>query len=210
MSVFDYEKLRATPLRTEPFSYVIVPQFIRDEALAGINADYPAIGHPGSFPLHTLKYGPRFAGAMEELESPALRNIVAEKFAIDLSQRPPMTTVRGRARKADGRVHTDSDSKVMTLLLYMNNAWEAPGGRLRLLRSPDLADAFDEVAPDTGTLLVFRNVPNAWHGHEPFEGERRVIQLNYVTSDAVVAHERRRHSLSSFMKRLFGKRAGGY
>src|SRR6185437_9471911 len=55
----------------------------------------------------------------------------------------------------------------------MNGKWEAPGGRLRLLRSPDnLHDVIAEVPPDEGTLLVFENKPNAWHGFEAFDGER--------------------------------------
>ena len=91
----------------------------------------------------------------------------------------------------------------------MNNAWEAPGGRLRLLRSPDnLEDMIAEVPPDEGTLLIFRNQPNAWHGFHPFEGPRRVIQLNWVTSKSVVRREQFRHKVSAFFKRLRGQPEG--
>ena len=73
-----------------------------------------------------------------------------------------------------------------------------------LLRSPDnLADYVVEVPPVEGTLLAFKVTPHSWHGHEPSEGERRVIQLNWVTDDAVVRHEQARHRLSARLKRLF-------
>jgi len=36
----------------------MVPNFIKREAMAAINADYPLVDLPGSFPLPTLKYGP--------------------------------------------------------------------------------------------------------------------------------------------------------
>ncbi|MBV8059962.1 MAG: 2OG-Fe(II) oxygenase, partial [Alphaproteobacteria bacterium] len=90
----------------------------------------------------------------------------------------------------------------ITVLIYMNGQWGEPGGRLRLLRSPtDLNDAFAEVPPVQGTLLVFKNQPNAWHGHESFEGARRAIQLNWVTDQGVVWREQFRHRVSAFFKR---------
>ena len=67
-------------------------------------------------------------------------------------------------------------------------------GRLRLLRGPDnLEDVIAEVPPDEGTLLIFKNEPNAWHGFHAFEGPRRVIQLNWVTDMGVVRREQFRH-----------------
>ena len=113
-----------------------------------------------------------------------------------------MITVRGQCRATDGKIHTDSKTKLITVLIYMNGKWEQPGGRLRLLRSPDnLQDAFAEVPPEQGTLLAFRNQPNAWHGHESFEGQRRAIQLNWVRDQGVVWREQVRHRLSAFFKR---------
>ena len=69
---------------------------------------------------------------------------------------------------------TDSRTKVVTVLIYMNGKWESPRGRLRLLRSStDLNAVIAEVPPDEGTLLVFRNDENAWHGFEAFDGRWR-------------------------------------
>jgi Rps23 Pro-64 3,4-dihydroxylase Tpa1-like proline 4-hydroxylase len=114
-----------------------------------------------------------------------------------------MITVRGHARLADGRIHTDSRTKLITVLIYMNESWEAAGGRLRLLRSPDdLEDVIAEVPPAAGTLLAFRVTPNSWHGHAPVSGPRRVIQLNWVENDGVVRRERLRHGLSARVKRI--------
>jgi len=74
-------------------------------------------------------------------------------------------------RPGDGQIHTDSVTKLITVLIYMNAAWESPKGRLRLLRSAtDVQDVVAEVPPDEGTLLAFRNQPNAFHGFETFEG----------------------------------------
>ena len=122
---------------------------------------------------------------------------------INLENRPVTVTVRGQARRTDGRIHLDSRSKLVTVLLYMNGGWETDGGRLRLLNSPDnLDDLVMEVPPARGTLLAFLNLPNAWHGHKPFQGERRVVQLNWVRNHWVVWREKTRHRVSALAKRL--------
>jgi SM-20-related protein len=201
---FDLAAFAATPLASEPFPYLIVPGFMPREALGAVASDYPRIAKPGSFPVSELRFGPAFRAMLFELEGPAMRAAFAAKFGMDLTGRPTMVTVRGRAQRKDGRIHADSTSKLITVLLYMNERWEAPGGRLRLLRSPEsLADPIVEVPPIEGTLLAFQVTPNSWHGHEPTEGERRVIQLNWVTDESVVRHEQARHRFSAKLKRLF-------
>ena len=208
----DLAAFDAAPAAREPFPFVLVPRFVKPEAMAAINADYPLVTHPGSFPLPTLKYGPAFAALMQAIQGPEFTRAVESKLGMDLNGRPIMVTARGVSAARDGQIHTDSRTKLVTVLIYMNNAWESKTGRLRLLRRPDnLDDMIAEVPPDEGTLLVFRNDPNAWHGFHAFEGPRRVIQLNWVTDMGVVRREQLRHRVSAFFKRLTGRRpAGGY
>ncbi len=198
----DLDAIAAAPVTREPFPWFMVPGFVKTEALEAINADFPAVAHAGSFPLPTLQYGPAFQRFMDAIQGPAFRAAVAEKLGLDLSQRPTMVTVRGISAERDGQIHTDSVTKLVTVLIYMNGKWEAPGGRLRLLRSPDnLNDVIAEVPLDECTLLVFENKPNAWHGFEAFAGPRRVIQLNWVTNGRVVWWEQTRHKVSAFFKK---------
>jgi len=204
----DLAAFDAATVAREPFPFALVPRFVRPEAMAAINADYPLVTHPGSFPLPTLKYGPAFAALIQALQGPEFTRAVEKKLGMDLGGRPTMVTARGVSAARDGQIHTDSRTKLVTVLIYMNNAWEAKTGRLRLLRRPDsLEDVIAEVPPDEGTLLVFRNDPNAWHGFHAFEGPRRVIQLNWVTDMGVVKREQFRHGVSAFFKRLRGRGA---
>ncbi len=199
----DVDAVSRAALAREPFPWFMVPGFVKAGALEAINADFPAVTHAGSFPLPTLSYGPAFRRFMEAIRGPEFTAAVAEKLGLDLSTRPTMVTVRGVSAERDGQIHTDSVTKLVTVLIYMNGRWEAPGGRLRLLRSADdLNDVIAEVPPDEGTLLVFENKPNAWHGFEAFAGPRRVIQLNWVTSARVVWWEQTRHKVSAFVKSL--------
>jgi SM-20-related protein len=201
----DLNAFRDAQLTSTPFSFAIVPGFVNEAAHQDISADFPAIAHAGSFPLSTLKYGAAFQTFMDEIQSPAMSAVVSEKFGIDLSSAPTMVTVRGMSRDADGKIHSDSRTKLITALIYMNDSWESPTGRLRLLSSPDsLEDVVAEVPPERGTMLIFKNVPHAWHGFESFSGPRRVIQLNWVSDNRVVEREQKRHRRSAFFKRLFG------
>src|SRR5690349_15466569 len=204
----DLEAFEAAPVAREPFAFAMVPHFVRPEAMAAINADYPLVTHPGSFPLPTLQFGPAFADLMRAIQGPEFTRAVERKLGVDLTGRPTMVTARGVSAARDGQIHTDSRTKLITVLIYMNNAWEAKTGRLRLLRGPDnLEDVIAEVPPDEGTLLIFKNEPNAWHGFHAFEGPRRVIQLNWVTDMGVVKREQLRHRVSAFFKRLGSKSA---
>jgi hypothetical protein len=199
----DIAALRRAPVQHAPFPFLIVPGFVKREALGPIGADFPVIAHAGSFPLPSLRYGPAFRAFADDLQGPDMRDAVSAKLGLDLRAHPTMITVRGMSKAADGKIHTDSKTKLVTALIYMNDAWESPKGRLRLVRSAhDLDDVIAEVPPDAGTLLLFKNQHNAWHGFEPYSGPRRVVQLNWVTDARVVAREETRHRISAFLKRL--------
>lgn len=203
MSILEYEALRRAVLNTEPFDHIIATGAIAREKVQEVGRDFPVLERPGSIPLGKLEYGPAFARLIDDLKGPELTRIVSEKFDTDLTGRPTMITVRGWCRPRDGKIHTDSRRKLVTLLLYMNTGWESGGGRLRLLRSPgDIEDYGAEVPPDGETLLIFKCTPNAWHGHKSFDGKRRTIQVNWVSDEKYLRWEQRRHGISTFFKRL--------
>jgi hypothetical protein len=203
MSMLDLSRFGATELHRDPFDYLVLPGFVKAQALDAINADFPRLDMPGSVPLKGLRYGPAFAALIEELRGAAMRDAFQSKFGLDLSHRPTMFTVRTRCSGRDGQIHTDSASKVITVLIYMNPRWEEASGRLRLLRSStDLEDFVAEVPPEAGTLLCFRRSDNSWHGHKPFDGPRRAIQMNWVNSQNVLLYETTRHRISAVIKRI--------
>ena len=204
MSVIDLQAFRDTELVSEPYEHLIVANFVKPDDVAAIQRDYPRPPSHGSYPVSELAHGAAFAALMDALTGPEIAAAFAEKFAIDLSDRPRLITVRGRCHPKDGRIHTDTHDKLITVLIYMNTDWDNAAGRLRILRSAtDLDDYAAEVPPVAGTLLAFRRGERSYHGHTPFDGERRVVQLNWVTEERVARREIARHRRSARLKRLF-------
>ena len=114
-----------------------------------------------------------------------------------------MYSLRGYTRAKDGQIHTNSKDKIITVLLYLNENWQHAGGKLRLLKNGhDVEDYVAEVAPDNGTLLVFKRSDNSWHGHHPFDGPRRSLQMNWMTSESSRGFHAIRHKLSAAVKKL--------
>jgi hypothetical protein len=206
MIELDYAALETSPVAADPFPHLVVPRFVPPAALARVVADLPDIANGGSYPPEAVRLGPAAKALMQAMEGERLRDAIAGRFGLDLSDAPTMVTLRGRTRERDGRIHCDSAAKRVTVLLYLNpatDAWTAHQGCLRLLRGPDdIEDFAVEVPPVDGTLLVFPNGPTTWHGHKTFVGQRYAIQLNYMTTDDKARSELRRHRLSAFVKKL--------
>jgi hypothetical protein len=140
---------------------------------------------------------------IDELDGPEFQAAIAEKFDVDLDGRPKMYSLRGYTRAKDGQIHTDSKDKIITVLLYLNENWQQPGGRLRILKNgTNVEDYVAEVPPDNGTLLVFKRSDNSWHGHHPFEGPRRSLQMNWMTSEGSKGFHAIRHKLSAAVKKV--------
>ena len=133
LSLLDLAALDVKPLTRDPFDFIIVDHFIRPAAFRTVIADFPVIPGPGSHPPAELTITGQFKALMDELEGDAFRAAVERKFDLDLTGRPTMYTVRGFVGDRDGHIHTDSKTKIITVLLYLN---EGVGGRWR---SPSVA-----------------------------------------------------------------------
>jgi SM-20-related protein len=203
MAHLAMDKLKAAKIETSPYMYTIVPGFLPPETVSRINATYPKIEKGGSYPIESLDASMAIKEVIDELDGPLFEKTVAEKFDVDIAGKPKMYSLRGYTRAKDGQIHTDSKDKIITVLLYLNENWQQPGGRLRILRSGNNVDDFvAEVPPDNGSLLVFKRSDNSWHGHHPFEGPRRSLQMNWMTSEGSKGWHKVRHTLSAAMKKL--------
>jgi SM-20-related protein len=204
VAMLDYHRLAATPLQHEPFQYLVVPGFVPRPVALAAAAAFPGPDLPGVLPAPSRPGDDAFGHLLHAIRSERLTRAFAEKFGLALGTDQLMVTLRARTRPIDGRIHVDSITKVVTALIYLNDDWSDAGGQLRLLRGPDdLDDMIAEVPPLAGTLLAFRRSETSWHGHKPFEGQRRAIMFNWMRDAATARRELRRHAVSAGIKRWF-------
>ena len=203
MPILNLEEFRRTSLVGLPFKHMLMHNFINPAYAAQALRDFPTIEHAGLLPVGATHPGPSFEALIKELTSPEVTDAFSEKFGIDLTGRPTMVTLRGRAQEKDGRIHTDSEAKLVTALLYFNEGWETQSGRLRLLRSAtDLNDIITEVPPLLGNLVAFQRTDNSFHGHEPYVGVRRYVMINWMANSLAAQRELMRHKLSAQAKKF--------
>ena len=62
-----------------------------------------------------------------------------------------------------------------------------------------------EVPPTMGTVFAFLRSDNSWHGHRPFAGERRVVQIAWVANQAELDRKKKRNTFAQKLKSVFAR-----
>ena len=206
-SIIEYDVIRRAELHRTPYDYMMGTGAIRDEWVPALREAFPDIKLTGFHPLSQMKLEGAFAKLVEEIEGPEFTAAVSQALGIDLSPYPTLITVRKLSAAHEGRIHRDSESKIATSLIYMNEGWLSPEGRFRVLwNERDFKHYVAEASPEMGSFVAFRRADHSWHGHTPFVGERRVVQIAWVRSQADIDRKTKRHGLSSFLKKLLGRK----
>ena len=203
--MLNLEKLASTPASDRPFRHVTTEGLLPLENREALARDFPDEKKTGFFPVEQLSYGPAFSKLLDELRAPEFSRIVGEKLDRDLVDRPKMIVVRKWSAPKDGRPHTDGQDKVATALVYLNDNWDsAEGGALRFLESPDLdGPGTDAIPAKYGSFAAFARTDISWHGHKPFAGERRVVQVFWLQDADAAARKNKRHKRTNFLKSIW-------
>lgn len=194
-------------IHSEPFPYAMIPGALPDSAQATLSADFPKYDRSGFFPYLPSECGPSVQRIVDEMQAPAFADTLGDCLGVSrLSQYPTIVTIRKWSKETDGRIHNDSKSKIVTALLYMNDTWpDTSDGCFRFLSSPESFDhqVGEEVKPLYGTFTAFRRTESSWHGHLPYKGERRVIQVAWLTSKEELERKMKRGRFTRFLKQIF-------
>jgi hypothetical protein len=197
-----------TRVHREPFAFLVAHGQLPPDAGGALARDFPRYPSAGFFPHDPADCGPSMNRLVAELTAPAFGDAIGRLLGVeDLGSKPSLVTLCRLLNRRHGTIHTDSRSKIVTALVYLNEDWPATsGGCLRFLhRIDDIDDlVVPEIRPLYGTLVAFRRADNSFHGHLPHEGERRVVQVAWLTSEDEKLRKTRRGRLSRFFKRVFG------
>lgn len=204
MSILDYAAIRASESHREPYDYFIGSRVVKADAIPALRASFPDIRQTGYHPLEQMKIEGAFAELIREIEGPEFTAAVSQALGTDLSPYPQLITIRKVSAAHEGNIHCDSESKIATALIYMNEGWLSPEGRFRVLKDEhDFNSYVAEISPEMGSMVGFKRADHSWHGHTPFVGERRVVQIAWVRSQADIDRKKRRHGMSTFFKNFF-------
>ena len=209
-SLLRPERLDAGDVRQArvPFAYLIAPGMVDEAAQDALRDGFPTSGQAGFIPHQPADCGVDFNRLVAEITAPAFADALGERLGVPrLSDFPVLVTICTRLNKRHGIIHTDSRSKIASALLYLNQDW-VPGslGSLRLLAKIDNIESMltPEIPPLYGTLVAFRRSEHSFHGHLPFEGERRVIQFAWLADHDALQRKTQRGHMQRLFKRMFG------
>lgn len=207
LSLLNPDAIRSADYSTEPYAHLLGSEMLRGDAIEDLKRDFPAIEKPGYLTVDEVQLKGRFKALIDELESADLTEELSRKFGKDLHSYPRLTTIMKRSQPKYGAIHTDGPSKVMTMLVYMNDNWSVgDGGRLRVLYDGEHFEPYKvEVPPVMGTVFAFLRGDKSWHGHQPFVGERKVVQVAWVTDAAELERKKKRNRTAQFLKGIFGR-----
>jgi len=197
-----------TLVRAEPFAFLVAREQLPPAAAADLARDFPRYPSAGFFPWEPGDCGASVNRLIEDLTSRAFADAIGRRLGLpDLGAYPSLVTICRALNRRHGTIHTDSRSKIVTALVYLNERWpDTSEGCFRFLnRIDDIDDlVVDEIPPLYGHLVAFRRADNSFHGHLPYEGERRVIQVAWLTSEEEKLRKTQRGRLSRLFKKLFG------
>lgn len=198
-----------TMVQQDPFPFMVAHGQLPDDARGDLERDFPRYASAGFFPYDPGECGPSVNALINDMTSPAFARAIGQRLGIDnLDRFPTLVTLCRLLNKRHGTIHTDSKSKVATALIYLNPQWpDTSDGCLRFLHKIDDIDSTvtPELAPLYGEFAVFKRCENSFHGHLPYEGERRVIQVAWLTSEEEKLRKTKRGKFSRTFKKLFGR-----
>ena len=119
----------------------------------------------------------------DDLLSPAYREAMSGLTGGDLAELPIEVNVFHYGRSAWLGPHVDLKDKLVTHVLYFNEAWdEGDGGCLTILRSADMNDSVKVIPPLIGNSVVLVRSDNSWHAVSRVREECRVSRRSVAVT----------------------------
>lgn len=207
LTCIDVSKIAQAPVTREPFTYFSGENILRPDMIDAMERDYAQMPNAGFLTLREIEPKGAFATFLEELQGAAVADAVSNALGFDLRDRPRLVTIMRLCPKRAGRIHTDGKAKLATMLVYFNRKWPAGhAGAIRALKTEDNIDDYvAEVSPLMGNFFGFLRSDHSWHGHLPFEGERKVVQITWLESEEAVERKKRNNAVAQFFK-SFGRK----
>jgi SM-20-related protein len=196
-------KLSTAEVRRRPFRWALIDDMLGEADGRALAAEFPADGYreagtrgtdysfyyrdlisDGAPAADWRDCSPRWRRLGELLLSDAYRSAMSAVMGVSLDA---LTVSAGFCLYPAGaqlRPHPDQPIRVVTQTIYFNDPWEPLwGGSLLLLRSANLHDVEEEVAPTLGRSVVFVRSDHSWHAvtrvRRGVDAVRKSVLLHY-------------------------------
>jgi SM-20-related protein len=188
--MIDLTRISKQVLQTEPYCWAEIDDLFTPEDAAALAEEFPyehfktVVGDDGekayeyearaligmgadtiSFPEELTE---SWLALAQDLISAPYRAAMSLLTSCDLTEVPVEVNVFHYGPGARLGAHADLKDKIVTHVLYFNQAWNrADGGCLSILRSKDPADVVAEIGPIVGNSAVLVRSENSWHSVAP-------------------------------------------
>jgi Rps23 Pro-64 3,4-dihydroxylase Tpa1-like proline 4-hydroxylase len=211
---FDAEQCRTAgqPLRAgyrsaAPFPHIVIDQFLDQELLRRVAAEFPQQGEAVSFNREQerlkFQFHPKdvrsslIRNLLSELNSESFLGFIQSLTGIDGLIADPYYAGGGLHETRRGghlSVHADFNvhnimkvERRLNLLVYLNEDWDSSFGGDLELWDQDMEKCRVKVAPVLGRAVIFDTSLDSFHGHPeplncPPDRSRRSIALYYYTA----------------------------
>jgi len=188
--MIDLTQVAARTLNTEPYSWVAVSGLFSPHEAEALATSFPrdhfktVAGYGGekdyeyearaliAMGSDAISYSEDLSDAWlrlaQDFLSPAYRTALSLLTACDLTKAQLEVNVFHYGPGALLGPHPDLPDKLVTHVMYFNQAWNATdGGCLNILRSGSPDDVAAEIAPLVGNSAVLVRSENSWHAVSP-------------------------------------------
>lgn len=198
-------------VRRAPFPFMVAHELLPKQVRADLNRDFPSFSDIGFVPYSEAECGRSLNQLVSDLTTREFVCAVGRKLGIpNLHVYPMLIEIRRRRDDPRAETHVRSASKVATALLHLDDGCPySSQGCLRFLSNVrDIDSAISpEVKPAYGEFAAFAHTADSRHGVLPYRGERRVIQISWLTTREAKRRKTQGGAAAQLFERIMGRRA---
>lgn len=206
--MFDTTLLNADQLcaaisvvRRSPYPLLVAHGLLSERLRLDLNRDFPAFRQTGFVPYEESECGASINQLIRDLTAREFVDAIGARLGLtNLHAHPALVEIRRRRDDRHVAIQVGSASKVATALLHLNDG--CPSSDDECLHF--LSDANDVPAnvasrarAEYGEFVAFARTEKSYHGLLPYRGERRVIQVSWLTDDAAFRRKTRHRAAST-------------
>ncbi|MDP9194768.1 MAG: polysaccharide pyruvyl transferase family protein [Acidobacteriota bacterium] len=203
--MIDLDRIRKGQLEAEPYRWAAIDRLFRRSDSDRLARTFPSdhyklvSGYGGEKDYeyeareliamgavkvsHAADLSHEWRNLAEDFLSPSYRNALSELTGIDLSAAPLEVNVFHYGPGASLGAHSDLPDKIVTHVLYFNDAWDPKnGGCLSILSAKDPAAVVAEIPPIVGSSAVLVRSDNSWHAVSPVVNDSRISRRSLTAT----------------------------